>query len=325
MNHKHNYYTGCVEASCVSLEPTVLSSMASAPASFGAWTAGRVRHDVPDLLSDDDIDERVERFMTLRPQHEEGSSPSKRKRLHDGEQHRAHSWNDQGSPASRRRALHRGDTTASPARQDDIQSDVVEWLCDNMGWSAVEQEAMLREQEELLTHWNDAKGESAVDDIPLTVLRNCANVSLPDHYFEDNEECLPEHRNEIVEKILQSQNEALNACSQDATHDHRSASQDADLKASSQDSDTTKISSKTRGDVPSHVELYSGKRVRIHDKDRAYAALANGDAAIFRCGECRKALLASKDTKLLYCSECGTLTPTDIKGEVKDSELYDMT
>jgi hypothetical protein len=61
------------------------------------------------------------------------------------------------------------------------------------------------------------------------------------------------------------------------------------------------------------VELYPRKCVRMHHNDYpAYASLANGDVAIFKCAGCENCLLATQDTKLLYCSECGTLTPTEI-------------
>jgi hypothetical protein len=66
---------------------------------------------------------------------------------------------------------------------------------------------------------------------------------------------------------------------------------------------------------------YPKKRVRIHPQQDptssmpAYLTKKNGYAAIFWCAGCEECLLAAEDTKLLYCSECGTLTPTTVGSE----------
>lgn len=70
---------------------------------------------------------------------------------------------------------------------------------------------------------------------------------------------------------------------------------------------------------PRHV-YPTGPRVKILNKEHALRAMKRGEATLFCCAGCRRSLLASQDTKVLYCSECGTLTPTHLDGVALDAE-----
>lgn len=59
------------------------------------------------------------------------------------------------------------------------------------------------------------------------------------------------------------------------------------------------------------VELH-GSLVNILGRDRVYDALANGTTKIITCIGCESNLLATLSTKLLFCPDCGTLTPINL-------------
>ena len=264
--------------------------MRSAPMPF--WTGGRVRErsDVPDLLSED-VDEHVERFMTLPPkQPEERSSPSRKRNVNDEMSLCT------GSPTSKRR------TAYADSFGQHLQEDVVQWLFDNLGWDSSDVDSLIRDQEKMLQHWSE---KSHLEPLPSS-LCDIPPLALQRHCYSSSSELCPQQ-----EALLQPfrQHDALEE------RQRRAFAKDAKAKSPSKQ--------KARFDTHGHAELYPGKHVKIHGKDRAYASLRNGQATIFQCVGCDKRLLAATDTKLLYCSECGTLTPTEIRGEVKDSELFE--
>lgn len=276
---------------------------------------------VTDLLSPV-VDERIERFMTLSPSYDDDDDDDDDKK--PSPPYAKREVTDESTSCMRRCDSKNSkllDSSRGAYLRFNVHEDVVQWLEADLGLSWSEQEALIREQERMLSHWNEIRSEhescsldDTIDGIPLTVLQ-----SYIDHECMESGEIHPEllRQQAIMGQILRDQNKT-----QDDTR--RSDNADACKQDSLSDKDIkAKCSSKKGLEAPGHVELYPGKHVRIHDKDRAYASLANGDAAIFKCAGCGKCLLASKDTKLLYCSECGTLTPTEIKGNLKDSEYLD--
>lgn len=277
---------------------------------------------VTDLLSPV-VDERIERFMTLPSSYVDDDDDDNKKPSPSLYRPKRELTDERTSCMRRCDFDHSELLVASQGAslKFNVHEDVVEWLHADLGLSSSEQEALIREQERMLSHWNANHSDhesysldDTIDGIPLTVLQ-----SYIDHECMESGEIHPEllRQQAIMEQILRDQNKT-----QDETL-HRDAA-DTSMQDSSNDKDIkAKCSSKKGLEAPGHVELYPGKHVRIHDKDRAYASLANGDAAIFKCAGCGKCLLAAKDTKLLYCCECGTLTPTEIEGKLKDSEYLD--
>lgn len=62
----------------------------------------------------------------------------------------------------------------------------------------------------------------------------------------------------------------------------------------------------------SKVELYPGQKVKILDRSYVEDAIENGTASVYRCAGCRKKLLAGNSVKLIYCPQCGTITPANL-------------
>lgn len=60
------------------------------------------------------------------------------------------------------------------------------------------------------------------------------------------------------------------------------------------------------------VEMYPGTYVQIHSTRRAWDAIANGQATIARCSVCRKRFQIAKSAKVLYCTNCSSLTSLDV-------------
>jgi len=173
----------------------------------------------------------------------------------------------------------------------------------------------------MLRHWNGSREQESLTlyDIPLTTLRG-HGVFIPYECVESGD-CHPDFvgQEAFMEQVVcNPEHEAPNKLREKRVPRRHNESKNIDMKAK----ESCSSKSKLRLHAPGHVELYPGKKVKILDKERAYASPANGDAAIFQCAGCGKCLLANKDMKLLYCSECGTLTPTEIKGELKDSEYF---
>lgn len=56
----------------------------------------------------------------------------------------------------------------------------------------------------------------------------------------------------------------------------------------------------------------NGSKIRIHDKERVYAAMNQGTARILQCIGCSKHMMATSDIELVFCPACGTVTPLDI-------------
>ena len=276
---------------------------------------------VTDLLSPI-VDERIERFMTLPPSYDHVDDDDNDKKLSPSYAKRE--LIDEAT--SYMRSCNAGhskflDATQRASLRLNIHRDVVQWFEADLGLSWSEQEELIREQERMLNHWNETRSEhescsldDTIDGIPLTVLQ-----SYIDEECTESGEIHPEllRQQAIMEQIRRDQNKTQDDTRRyDNTDNHNQESlNDEEIKA--------KCSSKKGLEAPGHVELYPGMHVRIHNRDRAYASLANGDAAVFKCAGCGKCLLAAKDTKLLYCSECGTLTPNEIKGSLKDSEYLD--
>lgn len=304
--------TWSLGSSSTSLDSSVLIAMVSAPASFGPWTGGCVlQHStVADLLSAA-VDDRIERFMTLPPSFDENDDDRKP------------SPSAQDSPPRKHNPRHSRAASLSVY----IREDANEWLQAGLHLSSSEQEALIREQERMLSHWNASlhvqesslpSDTDTIDGIPLTVLQSYIDCEALESGEIATGDIHPEllRQQAIMEQILLEHNRAQDESFRDAATPKQDYSNDKDMHA--------KYSTTKKGlRAPGRVEIYPGQRVTIHDKDRAYASLANGDAAIFRCAGCGKSLLAAKDTRILYCSECGTLTPTEIKGELKDSEYLD--
>lgn len=255
-----------------------------------AW--GRLvtdRNDVPDLMSEE-VDEEVEIFMILpfdQVEHET-CSPSQHYK-------RSHSSQETGSPSSRRRT----------EGYCDLQKEVSRWFRAILGPNKKNVDTLFLGEERLLPprQWtNEHCGQH--DMPPPTVLRRHSPSLDREEIHLDRQEVHPK----ILEREAFLSSPPASAVRQD-THD----------AAVSQD--TFRFDETCGGG--GQVEVYPGQQVKIHGKDRAYASLCGGHAAVFQCAGCNERLLANKGTKLLYCQTCGTLTPTDIKGELKDSDLYE--
>jgi hypothetical protein len=267
---------------------------------------------VTDLLSAA-VDERIERFMTLPPGFDE-----------DDDFDRKPTPSTQYAPPRKHNPGHSLVASHAASLSVNTHEDATEWLQAGLGLSRSEREALIREQERMLSHWNASlHGKESpspvdtdnIDGIPLTVLQSYIDCEAMESGEIVRGDIHPEllRQQAIMEQILRDRNKTQGETLRDAA---ASKQDDKDMHA--------KCSTTKKGlEAPGRVEIYPGKRVTIHHKDRAYASLANGDAAIFRCAGCGKCLLAAKDTKILYCCECGTLTPTEIKGELKDSEYLD--
>jgi ribosomal protein L37AE/L43A len=57
--------------------------------------------------------------------------------------------------------------------------------------------------------------------------------------------------------------------------------------------------------------MYPGTYVQIHSTRRAWDAIANGQATIARCSVCQKRFQIAKSAKVLYCTNCSSLTSLD--------------
>jgi hypothetical protein len=261
------------------------------------------------------VDDRIERFMTLPPSFDENDYDRKPSPFsHD-------------SPPRKHIPVHSLAASHAASLSVNIHEDANEWLQAGLRLSSSEQEALIQEQEKMLSHWNASlHGQESslsvdtdtIDGIPLTVLQSYTDFEAMESGEIAIGDIHPEllRQQAIMEQILLDQKRTQDETPRNAATPKQDSSNDKDMYA--------KYSTTKKGhEAPGRVEIYPGQRVTIHDKDRAYASLANGDAAIFRCAGCGKSLLAAKDTKILYCSECGTLTPTEIKGELKDSEYLD--
>jgi hypothetical protein len=55
-----------------------------------------------------------------------------------------------------------------------------------------------------------------------------------------------------------------------------------------------------------------GSLIKILGRSRVYDALADGTTKIITCIGCESNLLATLSTRLLFCPDCGTLTPIDL-------------
>jgi len=248
---------------------------------------------VPDLLSED-FDEDTERFLYLPPVEDCSCSPSRNKRSlsNDNEQ-------TDGSPTNRRRTQELKYVHYVETVEQGLQDEVMQWLRENLGWDSTDVDSQIRQQERMLEAWNEEASSCeswfvSCDAPPPVALKR--------------QDCIK--RGNVHPEILRREA----ALFEDNQEKHSLAFY------MSKDS---KEKSKPRFETHGQVELYPGKQVKIHGKDRAYASLRNGDATIFQCVGCDKRLLANQGTKLLYCTDCGTLTPTEIRGEVKDSDLFE--
>ena len=74
---------------------------------------------------------------------------------------------------------------------------------------------------------------------------------------------------------------------------------------------------RTPHDRPPHrhkhglVEMYPGTYINIHSTRKTWEAISKGQATIVKCHVCRKRFQLSNAAKVLYCTSCGSLTPTD--------------
>jgi hypothetical protein len=68
----------------------------------------------------------------------------------------------------------------------------------------------------------------------------------------------------------------------------------------------------SRSRYPESVEATKGSKIKIHDQDRVYDAINNGTAVVLKCIGCSKHMLVTKDSKLVFCPECGTLSPVKL-------------
>jgi ribosomal protein L37AE/L43A len=57
--------------------------------------------------------------------------------------------------------------------------------------------------------------------------------------------------------------------------------------------------------------MYPGTYVQIHSTRRAWDAISNGQATFARCSVCRKRFQIAKSAKVLYCTNCSSLTSLD--------------
>lgn len=66
---------------------------------------------------------------------------------------------------------------------------------------------------------------------------------------------------------------------------------------------------------PKHgiVEMYPGTFVHIHGTRKAWDAIAKGQAVVVQCSVCKKRFQISKSARVLYCTNCGSLTPAHIE------------
>lgn len=252
---------------------------------------------VPDLLSDD-VDEETERFM-MRPTTRKtfplySSRHEKKRQLHMHDEQQQH-WSY--SPTTRRRTQ---DIDESCCGGDDIQDEVVKWVCDNMGWNERKPSAVrsnktrssrnIKDQEEMVQQWNEHHhhGNTTVPPPPPVPLERQQNRI---------------RRNKVHPAMLQR--EAL----LDADENKRRPA--ANAKPARIDTSSARM------------EASREKHVNMYGKDHVYASLENGSAAMFQCVACDKRMLASRGMKLSCCTECGTLRPpTEIEGEINESDLY---
>jgi hypothetical protein len=59
-------------------------------------------------------------------------------------------------------------------------------------------------------------------------------------------------------------------------------------------------------------QMVGGSRIKVFDQDRVYAAIENGTATVLKCVGCSKHLLATSDVNLVFCPECGSLSPVTL-------------
>lgn len=251
------------------------------------WTSyGRiVQNNVPDLLSDYH-DEDVERFMTLPKKRNTlpaRASPFRHKNTNKRRYASTTNANTEhsslsASPNGRRRVQE-----STENLEDELRNEVVQWLRDNLGW---ENKNEKEEQEQALQEWNEHYDESMPCPLPLKRTERII------------------HPAKVPAQILR-----------------REALVDADVQQNQHESNLAFDETPSREGNPSfetssgQVQVYRGTQVKIHGKDRVYDSLENGNATVFQCMGCQTHLLACQGTKLLFCTECGTLTPTEIKGE----------
>ena len=71
----------------------------------------------------------------------------------------------------------------------------------------------------------------------------------------------------------------------------------------------------TQGSLPlsndTTVELYGGKTVRVRGTKHTWRDIARGRATIVQCPACSAVLQIGAKVKLLYCSQCGEISPLD--------------
>ena len=64
-------------------------------------------------------------------------------------------------------------------------------------------------------------------------------------------------------------------------------------------------------------KIANGSQVVILPKSRVKNAVKRGDKMLLlQCGGCGKSLLATNDTPMIYCAECGCLTPSNLGKQV---------
>jgi hypothetical protein len=282
-----------------------------------------------DLLTDAYIDVELERFMTLGPCNKK--------------YHGYYDWyGDDAMPlkypapsrftkrdptASWFSSRFASRTTAAPAPKCpllrapssyEVDQEIMDYLKSH---SDKDSASLISEQLVMMEHWNSKLDCSeSTEAVAMTALhRSHTNASLNlDHDmdpFREHPEVLRQQQylqeiikkqEEEMERIVEEHRKSVSCQQQDS-----SACGEDGSKSKSEDSKTLEsVNSDSLGD--DCVELYPGKKVKILNKSHAYAALNSGDASLFQCVGCHKALMASKTTKLLYCSVCGTLTPTDM-------------
>ena len=58
--------------------------------------------------------------------------------------------------------------------------------------------------------------------------------------------------------------------------------------------------------------LQIGSNIKIHDQNRVYDAIHNGNATVIKCIGCTNHMLSTKDIELVFCPGCGILSPTKL-------------
>jgi len=233
---------------------------------------------------------------------------------------------------------------------------VIQWLRENLGKANVE--SQIQRQQQMVNEWKENHAEESGIPPPVVLQRNnsidgnaiyldfprregLARLPFPEDEEQDKQ---PLQACSIVRPPIALQRRdrigsnkahpdilkrkappALPIFEDDNEMQHQADGNDTkmhDDDATAKSASSTKaISASVRG----RVELYPGKHVNIRGQDRVYDSLRNGDGAtMVQCLGCETKLLSTQDATTVLCDKCGTLTPTNIKEEVKDdSELFE--